>query len=439
MRLRSLAVVVLLASGCQQQERSEPAVVIEPPPAPEKTADARPTGPEAPGPQPEAPVASDEPQAAPPQTTEVQPIAADPIPDLTWSARSADGRAEIQQTGSRDAKGARCTSTATVTPQGDDPSVMWRWTTCIATTAQLRFVSPDGKRMLVIDPHPAAYKGPWKDVEVATLYEHGVRLRGAKAEALVTRPIELREPSMRLAWVKEGATPRYTADGKAVEFETVDGHAFRLGFEGEGFPTPPEEQQVFAESAGMYRYEDEKGTVHIVGSAREVPERYRTRAAPVDAEVGLLKVSGPLGGSEPAPSQPEPHSAPVASKASGTPGAQETAQVPSPAELLDKARDTVKQLEEAQRTREQLADSQLGDHPSQPGKGSSPQSQGAPGAGKSPAPQGSTQQAEVPSPTELLERAREAAKKLESSQREREKLMDTLPSETPSKTGSPTH
>lgn len=432
MRLRSLAVVVLLASGCEQQQaQPEPATVLELPPSPEKNPGAQPTAPEAPGPQPEAAVASNESQAATPQTTEVQPIAADPLPDLTWSARSADGRAEIQQTGVRDATGSRCTSTSTVTPQGDDPSVMWRWTTCIATTAQLRFVSPDGKRVLVIDPHPAAYKGSWKDVEVVTLYEHGVRLRGAKAEALVTRPIELREPSPRLAWVKEGAAPRYTSDGKAVEFETVDGHAFRLGFEGEGFPTPPEEQHVFAESAGMYRYEDEKGTVHIVGSAREVPERYRSRAAPVDAEVGLLKVSGPLGSVKSAPSQPEPRSAPVASKASGTPSAQETAQVPSPAELLDKARDTVKQLEEAQRTHEQLADSQLGDHPSQAGKESPPQSQGAPGAGKSPAPQGPAQKAEIPSSTELLERAREAAKKLEASQREREKLMDSLPSETP--------
>jgi hypothetical protein len=158
--------------------------------------------------------------------------------------------------------------------------------------------------------------------------------------------------------VKEGSAPRYTSDGKAVDFETVDGHAFRLGFEGEGFPTPPEEQHVFAESAGMYRYEDAKGTVHIVGSAREVPERYRSRVAPVDAQVGMLTVSGPLGGAEPAPSAPEPRSAPVASKASaGTPGAQETAQVPSPAELLDKAHDAVKKLEASQREREKLMDS----------------------------------------------------------------------------------
>lgn len=435
MRLRSLAVVVLLASGCQQQPQPEPATVIEPPPGPGKNAGTPPTGPEAPGPQPEAPEAPGEPQAA-----EVPPTAGDPIPDLTWSARSADGRAEIQQTGLRDAKGARCTSTSTVTQPGEEPSVMWRWNTCIATTAQLRFVSPDGKRVLVIDPHPASYKGPWKDVEVATLHEHGVRIAGAKAEALVTRPIELREPSLRLAWVKEGAAPRYTSDGKAVEFETVDGHAFRLGFEGEGFPTPPEEQHVFVESAGMYRYEDEKGTVHIVGSAREVPERYRSRAASVDAHVGLLKVSGPLGDVEPVPSRPEPGSAPVASKTSGAPGPRENAQVPAPAELLDKARDTVKQLEEAQRNREHLAESQLAEHPSQAGRGPAPsESQSTPGAGKGPAPQNPPRQAEVPSPTELLDRAHDAVKKLEASQREREKLMDSLPSETPSPAGSSKH
>jgi hypothetical protein len=438
MRLRSLAVVVLLASGCQQPAQSEPAAVLELQPSPEKDPGTQPTGLEAPGPEspgepPDAPAASGEPQAA----AGSPPTAADALPELTWSARSADGKAEVQQTGLRDGKGSRCTSTSTVTPPGDEPSVMWRWTTCIATAEQLRFVSADGKRVLVVDMHPASYKGSWKDVEVATLYEHGVRLRGAKAEALVTTPIEVREPSLRFAWVKEGSAPRYTSDGKAVEFETVDGRAFRLGFEGEGFPTPPEEKHVFSEAAGMYRYEDEKGTVHVVGSASEVPARYRSRAKPVDAHVGLLTVSGPLGGVE--PSEPEPRSPTVASKASGNKEPLEKARVPTPAELLDKARDTVKQVEEAQRIREHLADSQLSENPSRAGEGPpASASQAATGVAKSPEPQGPLPQAKVPTTTELLERAHEAVKKLETSQQERERLMDSLPSETPSNVGTPT-
>jgi hypothetical protein len=236
---------------------------------------------------------------------------------------------------------------------------MWKWNTCIATREQLKFVSPDGKRVLVLDPHPASLPGNWREVEVATLYEHGVRVRGAEAGALVNAPVEAREPSPHLAWVKghaglPGAPPRYASDGKAVELETVDGHPLRLGFEGEGFPAPPEEKHAFTASAGMYRYEDEKGTVHFVGSHGEVPGRYRSRAVPVEAQVGLFNVSGPLVGAEPPPSgsTPKSESPPEASKDPGPKRPLDNPQVPSPAELLERARNTAKKVEESQRDKE---------------------------------------------------------------------------------------
>ncbi|MGZ3461608.1 MAG: hypothetical protein ACXU86_24215, partial [Archangium sp.] len=248
MRLRTLAVVLLL-SGCQRSAPPEPVSGPERPPSSAKGSDAIPASQEA----------ADEPQPSAadelPAPSEPTPSLADELPDQTWSARSADGRAEVRQTALRHGKTPRCMSTSTVSPPWDGPSVMWKWDTCIATREHLKFVSPDGKRVLVLDPLPAPLRGNWRDVEVATLYEHGVRIKGAKAETLVTAPIEVREPSLGFTWVKgqaghPGAPPRYTSDGRAVEFETVDGHAFRLGFEGEGFPTPPEEQHVFVESAG---------------------------------------------------------------------------------------------------------------------------------------------------------------------------------------------
>ncbi|HYO51960.1 hypothetical protein, partial [Archangium sp.] len=296
--------------------------------------------------------------------SEPQPSPADELPDQTWSARSADGNAEVRQTALRDGKAPRCTSTSTWSPPWDGQSVMWKWNTCIATREQLKFVSPDGKRVLVLDPRPASLPGSWKDVEVATLYEHGVRVKGAKAGALASAPVEVREPSLHLAWVKghaglPGDPPRYTSDGRAVEFETVDGHSFRLSFEGEGFPAPPEEKHGFTASAGMYRYEDEKGTVHFVGSRSEIPDRYRSRAVPVEAQVGLFKVSGSLGEEEPPPSgsKPKPESPPEAGKDPGPKRPLENPRIPSPAEFLERARETAKKAEESQRDKEKQLDS----------------------------------------------------------------------------------
>ena len=263
---------------------------------------------------------------------------------------------------------------------------------------------------------------------MATLYEHGVRVRGTKAGALLKAPIEVREPSLRIIWVKghggfPGNAPRYTSDGKAVELETVDGHPFRLGFDGEGFPAAPEEKRVFNTSEGMYRYEDEKGTVHVVNSHGDVPEKYRSRAVPVEAQV--LTVSGPLGLGEPHPSEPRPESPPPreAAKAPSPENTLERARLASPAELLDRARDTAKKVEEVQRTREQLADSLLSESSSRAGQEPPPSGpRSPPEAGKTPDPKGPLEPAPIPSPAELLERAREVVKKAEESQRQRETL-----------------
>ncbi|MCY1080542.1 hypothetical protein [Archangium lansingense] len=433
MRLRSLA-VVLLVSGCQQPTPPEPANVPERPPSTEQALGAQPASPNAPGEAQPSDAQPSETQPFDAQPSEAQASPADEIPEQTWTARSADGNAEVQQTALRNGKSTRCTSTSTWSSPRDERKVMWKWDTCIATREQLKFVSPDGKRVLVIDPSPASLrtKGDWRDAEVATLYEHGVRVKGAKAGALLDSPIEVREPALRIIWVTghggfPGAPPRYTSDGKAVEFETVDGHTPRLGFDGEGFPVAPEEKQAFTAAADMYQYEDEKKTVHFVGSLSDVPERYRSRARPVEAQV--LTVSGSLNlGAQPPP-EPEPSLDTAKGPSSKEP--LENPQIASPAELLNKARDTVKKVEEVQRLREQLAESQLSE--SSPRPGGTPSSSGPsspPSADKNPSPTGPLEKAKIPTPAELLERAREVVKKAEESQSTREKVMDGKPVDT---------
>jgi hypothetical protein len=420
MRLRSL-VVALLLSGCQQPAQPEPVNGLERPPGAEKDPGAPPSPPEAAAePQPsEAPPVETQPSAAPPSP-------ADELPEQTWSARSSDGNAEVQQTAFRNGKATRCTSTSTWSSPWDDKKVMWRWDTCIATREQLKFVSPDGTRVLVVDPLPAALqaKANWQDLEVATLYEHGVRVKGAKAGALVRTPIEVREPSLRIVWVKghggfPGTPPRYASGGKAVELDTVDGQVFSLGFDGEGFPAAPEEKHVFAGAASMYQYEDDQKTVNFVSSFNDIPEKYRSRARPVEAQILTVSGSLRLGESQASEPTPEPSSPVDASKEPNPKETLEKAKIASPAEILDKARDTVKQVEEAQRTREQVVRSLL----SEPGEPPASGSPSPPETGANRTPGAPLEKARIPTPDELLDKARETVKKVEQFQRQQEKVM----------------
>jgi len=330
-------VAVLLLSGCSQSAPTPPpsspptTEVIELAGGPdEPTADAA-------APRVEAPDA-----ASPEATAEER--------ERTWSIHSADGHAEVRQLPLGDGKARRCQSTSTVTSPEDAREVVWEWRTCIATREQFKFVSRDGRRVLVIDPRPVLLQRDWLGVEVAALYEHGVRIRVMKAESVGGTPRVVRTPSPHLLWLAglegpPGSAPRYTSDGDAVEFQVLDGRAWRLGFSGEGFPAS-EELSLFNADEGLLRYEDARGTVHFVRSLEEVPERYRSRAGPVTARVDIR--ASPK---RKAPTPPEADKTPAKAK---DVDATQDVQVPNPAELVRKARETAKQVEEIRREQDRL-------------------------------------------------------------------------------------
>ncbi|WP_257447869.1 hypothetical protein [Archangium lipolyticum] len=340
-------VVVLLLSGCRQSAPAGPAAdaptpegVLEQPagPGPENTPGAETALPGAPG--------------------EPQKPAGEEVPDQTWSARSANGNAEVRQTALRNGKERRCTLVSTVSPLSGERSVVSHWDTCIARREQLKFVSPEGTRVVVIDPFPAPIQGDWRNVEVATLYEHGLRVTGTTAGELVGALDEAREPTARFAWVKgeaglPGTPPRYSSDGKLVELEAVDGRSVRLGFEGQGFPEPAAGAGT-ASAPTMYQYEDGKGTRHFVSSLSEVPTRYQSRAVAVKAEVGIVPANTPVASGEPRPPEAGPEG--TASAGTGKAEAPLDLQNPSPTELIKRARDEAKKLEEAQRDKARQLD-----------------------------------------------------------------------------------
>jgi hypothetical protein len=342
MRSWSLAVLVLVG-GCKQSESQSappaaspsPPIVLELPAGADKGSDAKPTVASAPAPT-----------AAPAAT----PLPANAIPEQSWTVRSADGLVELRQLALRNGKDTRCETSSMVTSPLDGTNVAWKWNTCIATPEQLKFVSPDGKRVIVLEPLPTSAQGEWKQVEVATLYEHGLRMRsttlGTLTEALDTAPT----PSRRFAWAKgtagvPGTAPRYTSDGAEIEGETVDGRSFRVGFQGQGFPEPAKSSTTVA----MYRYEDDKKMSHFVGAIGDIPERYRSRAVPVQSEVDLLVASGPLEKvDEPKPASPGSLDTLLPK------GTSLDLQGKTPAQLLREAEQGMKEIKEARRNLEQL-------------------------------------------------------------------------------------
>ncbi len=344
MRSWSLAVLVLVG-GCKQSESqsappatsSSPPIVLELPGGADKGSDAKPTV--EPAPAPTAPAA--------------MVLPANAIPEQSWSVRSADGLVELRQLALRNGKDTRCETSSSVTAPLDGTTVAWKWNTCIATPEQLKFVSSDGKQVIVLEPLPTSTQGEWKQVEVATLYEHGLRMRSTTLGALVDAMDTAPTPSKRFAWAKgtagvSGTAPRYASGGAEIEGETVDGRSFRLGFQGQGFPEPAKSSTTVA----MYRYEDDKKRSHFVGALGDIPERYRGRAVPVQSEVDLLVSSGPLEKVE-EPNEPKPPS-PGSLDTLLPKGSSLDLQGKSPVQLLKEAEQGVKEIKEARRNLEQL-------------------------------------------------------------------------------------
>ena len=343
MRSRSLVAVVLLA-GCTQSTppAAAPPAATSPAATPPAAVVVAAGQEQTPG---EAP--ADEAAMDVPMTPEQR--------SRTWSARSENGLAEVIQVARVEGDGRGCDSRATLRPEEAQAKseVVWRWPTCLASGAQLKFVSPDGQHLLVIEPAPALPPtGPWMGLELASLYAHGVRIRVLKAQSVWGMPRVNPKPTPHLEWLQgHGAQPgtpaRYVADGTAVAFETLEGRAWTLKFSGEGFPAGSEAPASFTEREPLLRYQDARGTVHVVRSLEQVPRRFRDRVPTVTAEVDV----------RPSPKPPPAKVADTSSAASGpsggkTPsGATEPA---SPADLLERAEQAARKVEAVRREQDRL-------------------------------------------------------------------------------------
>ena len=259
-------------------------------------------------------------------------VAASPASTVVeWAQQSPDGRFEVRLR--RDTAG--CRVQAVVKP-GD--RVLWTSQTCLPTPSGLVFLSANGESLLVLDLFPssaAAQGADWTNLPLASCWSRGAVVRQYTGGEILA-PQQVQDMRRALSWVKgdtfEDAhrAARASADGNQVVVDLVDGRTLTFGFEGAPLPTPtlpakappartqeeplpqrpaavatrpPAESApdpLAADEQGLYRWEDEQGGLHF-GAGAQIPPRYRKRAVPVSASVGVV----PLDHAAPAP-PPQP-------------------------------------------------------------------------------------------------------------------------------------
>jgi len=144
--------------------------------------------------------------------------------DLRWTAVSENGTAVLAQT--PDAAG-KCRRVCT----GAGNAAVWSADGCIGKRIDLRFVSNDCEKVVVIHqlPEVSADSRQWPQAEVVHVYKRGDKDYAVPAGGAVRDWKRVRSAGTTFYWLagalgQPGTAPRYSAGGTAVEFDTVDGN-----------------------------------------------------------------------------------------------------------------------------------------------------------------------------------------------------------------------
>jgi hypothetical protein len=111
-----------------------------------------------------------------------------------------------------------------LTPTGP-PS--WSSRECLGKTIDLRFISNDCERVVVLHKLPEGGLD-WKSRPVAHVYNRGTLDYPVAAGATVRNWSKIQSAGTSFYWLQgvlaiPGREPRYNASGNAVELETIDG------------------------------------------------------------------------------------------------------------------------------------------------------------------------------------------------------------------------
>jgi hypothetical protein len=292
---------------------------------------------------------------------------------IEWAQQSPDGRFELRQR--RD--GGSCRVQAVVKP-GD--RVLWTSQTCLPIPTGLAFLSADGEKLLALDLFPSvptAQAADWTSVPLASVWSRGAVVRQYTGGEILS-PARAADMHRSLSWVRGDSddavhrAARASADGDQVLVDLVDGRTLTFGFEGTALPTPPRAaadgaptvaaagdpptvggnlpaaapaaaDPMAADEQGLYRWEDDQGELHF-GAGAQVPARFRKKARPVSASVGVMPLEKALpqapgaGAAPPAGGPPKPPGAapPAPAPAAGAPGAEPAPAPPPPPQATDR-------------------------------------------------------------------------------------------------------
>jgi len=193
----ALSLSIALIAACSKKEPPPP----PPPPPPAETAAA---------PEPPEP-------AAPP----VNEAADKRKQDLDWTEVYPDDQVALIQTG--DLRGM-CTAECSKTHAKQQ---LWRADKCFGTKLDLRFISNDCEKVVVIHQLPKASGIPQQTV-VGEVFHREKREYTINAGATVKDWSKVRSGGTTFYWVAgvlgmAGTAPRYSADGQSVELMAVDG------------------------------------------------------------------------------------------------------------------------------------------------------------------------------------------------------------------------
>lgn len=152
----------------------------------------------------------------------------------------------------------------------------WSVNACLASRADLRFLSPDGTTLIVLSPAPEAESSDLSGTRIGTIYRLGVQLAALTPRALGFT--SARAEGGHLRWLGE-RDQRAGADG--VLLQTADGAMRTIRWDAEGLNASlagPAAASSHAVQCVPCSYTDDQGTYHLADSLEDVPEQYRARA-----------------------------------------------------------------------------------------------------------------------------------------------------------------
>jgi hypothetical protein len=156
--------------------------------------------------------------------------------ELTWETATRDASIVLRQKRQPD---GFCHLEAIRLPD----QKLWSGTACVGKWIDLRFLSDDGERIIVLHPYPkAATHG--RATPFIHVYQHEVQVEELLGGGIVQNWSKVRTSGSQLYWVAgvldlPGTAPHYSQDGSGVELDTLDGARHRIPFAPPPRQAPP--------------------------------------------------------------------------------------------------------------------------------------------------------------------------------------------------------